>query len=239
MTFGQFIKNQREAKNWTQPEAAAQIGIEQSYLSKLENNKAVPSPESFDKLMQAYEFDMAAVGQQVTDTELHKLKDIAQVRDLIVNHKKRSERTRRSWLLAGLLALMVGSALTAYGTVIKDAKVGTFLYESKGWIKQGEPPFLFAEMPEYRSFVPRMQNVAYREHIRQHPLFARLDYKQIRSPQYLGAYYDVEEKGKLRRFAFVGRDRTAAIPVAFYTSISFGAMLLAGAMGAFFVSRRW
>ncbi|MFC6979139.1 helix-turn-helix domain-containing protein [Microbulbifer taiwanensis] len=141
MTFGQFIKNQREAKNWTQPEAAAQIGIEQSYLSKLENNKAVPSPESFDKLMQAYEFDMAAVGQQVTDTELHKLKDIAQVRDLIVNHKKRSERTRRSWLLAGLLALMVGSALTAYGTVIKDAKVGTFLYESKGWIKQGNRRF--------------------------------------------------------------------------------------------------
>ncbi|MBB3060360.1 helix-turn-helix domain-containing protein [Microbulbifer rhizosphaerae] len=239
MTFGEFIKTRREAKNWTQPEASAQIGIEQSYLSKLENNKAIPSPESFDKLMQAYEFDMAAIGRQVTDAELQKLKDIAQVRDFIVSHKKRSERARRSWLLVGLLALMVGSALTAYGIVIKDARVSTYLYESKGLTKEGEPPYLFAEMPDYRTFTEFMKAKMLREELKQNPLFPRLDFKQVYSPRYLGEYYDVGEEGQLRRFALVRRDHTAAAPVAFYMSISLGAMLLAGAMGAFFVSRRW
>lgn len=36
MKFGEYLKNQRTELGWTQPDAAAKAGIEQSYLSKLE-----------------------------------------------------------------------------------------------------------------------------------------------------------------------------------------------------------
>ncbi len=47
MKFGEYLKSQRDARGWTQPMAAEKIGIEQSYLSKLETGKASPSDEMF------------------------------------------------------------------------------------------------------------------------------------------------------------------------------------------------
>ncbi len=87
MKFGQFIKAQREAKKWTQPHAAEVIGIEQSYLSKIENNKAIPSAEIFDQLMVAYEFDINKIGAEISESELSKLKEIVLIRDFIINQK--------------------------------------------------------------------------------------------------------------------------------------------------------
>jgi len=43
MNFGERIKQLRTERNMTQPQLAEAIGIEQSYLSKLENDKSVPS----------------------------------------------------------------------------------------------------------------------------------------------------------------------------------------------------
>lgn len=43
MNFGEKLKRIRTEKNLTQPRFAEAIGIEQSYLSKLENDKSQPS----------------------------------------------------------------------------------------------------------------------------------------------------------------------------------------------------
>lgn len=51
MTLGQQIKTLRVEKNLSQPELANAIGIEQSYLSKLENDKSTPSNDIFRKLL--------------------------------------------------------------------------------------------------------------------------------------------------------------------------------------------
>ncbi len=40
MRFGEKLKELRNEKEWTQPEMAEAIGIEQSYWSKLENGKS-------------------------------------------------------------------------------------------------------------------------------------------------------------------------------------------------------
>ncbi|OIQ45972.1 MAG: hypothetical protein BM565_12540, partial [Gammaproteobacteria bacterium MedPE] len=53
MTLGQRIKQLRVDKELNQPELAGAMGIEQSYLSKLENDKAFPSDEMFEKLLTA------------------------------------------------------------------------------------------------------------------------------------------------------------------------------------------
>ena len=47
MNFGEKLKQIRTQKNLTQPQMAEAIGIEQSYLSKLENDKSIPSAEMF------------------------------------------------------------------------------------------------------------------------------------------------------------------------------------------------
>ncbi|MDQ2077737.1 helix-turn-helix domain-containing protein [Marinimicrobium sp. ABcell2] len=41
MTLGERLRQLRTEKSWTQPQAAETIGIEQSYLSKLENDNVV------------------------------------------------------------------------------------------------------------------------------------------------------------------------------------------------------
>ncbi len=57
MKFGLFIRNCRDKLEWTQPEAALKIQIEQSYLSKLETGKSYPSEEVFDKPVEVYQIN--------------------------------------------------------------------------------------------------------------------------------------------------------------------------------------
>lgn len=54
MTLGNRIKQLRQANNLSQPEFAEKAGIEQSYLSKLENDKSLPSNDIFRGLLSAF-----------------------------------------------------------------------------------------------------------------------------------------------------------------------------------------
>ena len=50
MQFGEKLKQLRQERNLTQPDLADKLGIEQSWLSKLENDKCHPSSELLGKL---------------------------------------------------------------------------------------------------------------------------------------------------------------------------------------------
>lgn len=52
--LGMELKRLRSDKKWTQAFAAREIGIQQSYLSKLENGQFIPSPEVLEKLSSCY-----------------------------------------------------------------------------------------------------------------------------------------------------------------------------------------
>ena len=51
MTLGEQLKKLRNAKDLSQPDLANIAGIEQSYLSKLENDKSIPSNDISRKLL--------------------------------------------------------------------------------------------------------------------------------------------------------------------------------------------
>ncbi len=53
MKLGEKIKQLRNNEGLTQPELAAKANIEQSYLSKLENDKSSPSFEVIEKISNA------------------------------------------------------------------------------------------------------------------------------------------------------------------------------------------
>ena len=57
MKLGERIKQLRNDAELTQPELAVKAGIEQSYLSKLENEKSTPSFEILTKIASAFEMD--------------------------------------------------------------------------------------------------------------------------------------------------------------------------------------
>ncbi|KPZ53136.1 helix-turn-helix protein [Pseudoalteromonas sp. P1-13-1a] len=52
--LGMELKRLRANKKWTQAFAAREIGIQQSYLSKLENGQFIPSAEVIEKLKLCY-----------------------------------------------------------------------------------------------------------------------------------------------------------------------------------------
>ena len=57
------LQKLRKEKGWTQAIAAREIGIQQSYLSKLENGKLLPSEDVYEKIAQAYGIDKATFKQ--------------------------------------------------------------------------------------------------------------------------------------------------------------------------------
>ncbi len=238
MTFGEFLKQQREAKDWKQPEAAEKIAIEQSYLSKLENNKAIPSPDVFDRLLKVYQFSIQQISEQVQSSELEKLKDIVVIREFIVSTQQRRDKDKRRFLVVGTVASMLGAFLLALGIATKGHVRLDYIYESKGVVKDSESIYTFSPMPYHREFARKMSTERSREQLKKKALFNRLDYKQVTSTEDKGAFYDQKVEGGTRRFHQVdSRIKTSVMP--FYLGVSFGVMFLVGGLNLFYVSRRW
>ena len=59
MEFSKKLIQLRKEKGWTQAVAARNIDIQQSYLSKLENGRYIPSEEVIEKLCKAYKVPRA------------------------------------------------------------------------------------------------------------------------------------------------------------------------------------
>ena len=62
-SFGQFIKAEREKREWTQTEFGARIGINTSAISRIENGSQKFSKSKLEKLSELFEMDL----QTVTD----------------------------------------------------------------------------------------------------------------------------------------------------------------------------
>lgn len=251
MTLGEFLRSQRDAKQWTQPEAAQAIEIEQSYLSKLENNKAVPSADIFDKLMAAYQFTMEQINEAVQGSEFDKLKEIAVVRAFILSTKKRQDKDKRRFLLLGLLMSMLGAFLLSLGIVMHDHQEVAYHYESKGVIKLNESEYLFTEIPEYKRFDRVMKvdedsntanvfsdGVKSKRRLIQDPLFQRLDFQHKVVDKDLGEFFMQAVDGGQRRYYKISTRRPSN-KLPFYLGVSLGAMLLIGSLSVFYISRRW
>ena len=72
MNFGEKIKQLRTEKNLTQPQLAEAIGIEQSYLSKLENDKSIPSADIFQAILKALSVDVGHFLEGIDEKIIHR-----------------------------------------------------------------------------------------------------------------------------------------------------------------------
>lgn|SRR5690606_4609551 len=59
LQIGDRLKALRKSNNLTTSELANKINISQSYLSRFENNKAIPDIEMLDRILHALDSDLA------------------------------------------------------------------------------------------------------------------------------------------------------------------------------------
>ena len=69
MSFNENLRTLRLARGLTQPALAEKAGIEQSYLSKLENGRSRPSEDVLTRIAQALDVKTEALTQNGDETE--------------------------------------------------------------------------------------------------------------------------------------------------------------------------
>ena len=232
MQFGDYLKRQRENKGWNQPEAAAKIEIEQSYLSKLETGKSYPSEEVFTRLIKAYEIDLTKLPELLTSRELVKLRDIQQIRALLLDREVKARRASRGWLLGGLAMLMLGGGSLGLSSLAQDRDVEIYDYESPGILLESEPIDAFDIVHDSR------YSAEDEEYARRLEMTKRMDPLFVSSTERHGdGYFETLENGR-RYFAHRRTDTiTHHSPLRwfFIPALAF----LFGAVGCFFISFRW
>ena len=246
MKFGDYIRQKRESAGWAQPEAAAKIDIEQSYLSKLETGKSYPSNDIFRRLEAAYSLDMDDMGRKVFSAELDKLREISSVRALVLARQTSETKYLRSWLAAGMAMLMLGSGFVVYESNqgLKGKSINK--YESPGIIREGEPVQIFARLAEREEV---------RDHLRLNILMGdstaelpdenlgesysdRLSYDLLNLEENLGPVFVKQVPGGRRRYEFkvhVSYEYSTRNNARF----ALGVALVMGSFACFYISRRW
>ncbi|QTH71903.1 helix-turn-helix domain-containing protein [Pseudoalteromonas xiamenensis] len=145
MTFGQYIKQLRTDKAYSQPELALKMNVEQSYLSKLENDKSVPSNDVFRKLLAALDMDIAAFMQGIKSSGMrHELRQIPDIEMWSRAHSNKQQLSRKQWLSAAIISISFGGALLFSGHEKIFFPETQYEYVSAGVLLDGEPLQVFA-----------------------------------------------------------------------------------------------
>lgn len=226
MKFGNYIRQIREKNGWTQPEAAARANIEQSYLSKLETGKSYPSEDIFERLITAYDMNPETLCRSVFSAELDKLRDIKQVRSIVLSRQQSESRLMRGWLIAGLVMVMLGGGMLGLAASIPSTSATSYLYRSEGVIKDGESPMTFEFL------------AAGRPDKDQNTLSDRIDYDFKTLEKSHGKHFIEQVEGGFRKYTLYDTKEDHH-PTAISWHYSLGFMFLFGGFACFYIARRW
>ncbi|MBA17438.1 MAG: hypothetical protein CMN73_13950 [Sphingomonas sp.] len=215
MKFGDYLKNKRSERGWTQPEAAARAKIEQSYLSKLENGKSIPSGEIYDRLVAAYGIDPDDMIGVLFPAELDRLREIDALRDVLLERSRAAVETPRRLLLAGLAALVIGGGFVGFSNVDQASTVLQYTYQSRGVIA--------ANAPEDSEIAPGAAGAEEQTKF----------LTQMRGPMF------TEQVPNGRRVWMLVGSNEIHRPARYRWALIPGIALIIGGLGCFFVAWRW
>lgn len=166
MKFGDYLRQLRLQRGWTQPQAATRVGIEQSYLSKLETGKSIPSSEIYDKLVSAYDLAANDMLEILFPAELDRLREIDSLRPFMLAQSNRRRAIPRRWLSAGLAGLALGGGFCGLSMIDRAHEIAAYTYMSDGVLTQGasleaEP----AARSEQTRFITQMRGPIFTESV--------------------------------------------------------------------------
>ena len=191
MNVGERIRQLRTERNLTQPQLAEAIGIEQSYLSKLENDKSVPSADIFQAILKGFAMDAAAFLQGIDERIVHReLRQIPEVANHINSGVTERVHSIRRWLFGSAAACVVGLSLVVAGYRGLLFSNQQYSYFSPGVILPGEPSNIFST---YADFLRRRYWAHEITDVEQNKLEAEFNMKRIRMDFLLSDTYRGEE----------------------------------------------
>lgn len=144
MTLGEQFKKIRAEKGLSQPELAELAGIEQSYLSKLENDKSLPSSEVLRKLVKAFKLTVAELiapldksyikSNLLVISDIEQLYQQASVKQL--NRQRKFLYMASAFIVFAVTLFYIGYAKQVFNEILYE-------YRSDGVILAGEPNDVF------------------------------------------------------------------------------------------------
>lgn len=144
MQFGEKLKQLRQERNLTQPDLADKLGIEQSWLSKLENDKCHPSSELLDKISQVFGLSLDQLLHDLEpDFVRNHLAALPEVRGLLQQKKYQLVHNAKRWLLAAAMSMTVGITLFIAGKNNLVFNDQMYIYQSPGVLYTSEPEQLY------------------------------------------------------------------------------------------------
>ena len=196
MKFGDKLKALRNDKAWTQPELAEAIGIEQSYLSKLENDKSLPSNDMFVRILEVFALDVGDLVDDLEQSNKNQLRQLPEVADYFHRQKQLIIGNRRRWMLSSAALLALGAALIYAGSVHLFFSDIVYQYISRGVVLEGESKEIF-ENPHMTipDSIEQKQRVAFMDSIK-----ARIDEEFVLASDFRGDVYNIGVKGGSRTF---------------------------------------
>ena len=151
MKFGEKIKQLRNDKNLTQPQLAESMGIEQSYLSKLENDKSMPSNDVLNRILDVFEIDLGDLVGGLDQGTRNQLRHIPDVADHFNRQKQLLIGNRQRWLLTSALLFSIGIALVYAGNAHLFFSDMMYQYKSGGVVLEGESKEIFRDAEHFIS----------------------------------------------------------------------------------------
>ncbi len=233
MKLGEKIKLLRTEKELTQPELAQKAGIEQSYLSKLENDKAVPSFDILNRISMALEttgMDLIdTLSQSYVEDNLSHIPEVAA--EYAAIKYKQEVRMKRRFIIASLtIVLGIGAMYVGYKNLV--FLESTYKYQSDGIVKDGENILQFQER-QIREISETLEENKQRL-IKNRERFDRVFYI---SNDYLGNDLIRNVEGGKRYYDYVGNNTYKKIGNDFI--LVFGIMLVFSGLFAFLYNIRF
>ncbi len=206
MYFGEKLRRLRQERNWTQPDLAEKLGVEQSWLSKIENDKSPPSSELLEKIAAAFGLELPALLDGLDpDYVAGTLSSLPEVRGIMQQNKFRVVHKSRNWIMAGSISFALGIAMLVAGASQFFFTNELYRYNSEGIIYATEPETLFNGRDDIiQSIAFSDRSVAsgvspYREYEaeeiisqKQLELAQRENTHQILSQEYVGSFFQEE-----------------------------------------------
>jgi len=204
MNFGDKVRQLRKDKNLTQPELAEAMGIEQSYLSKLENGKSLPSNDVLNRILDVFAIEVGDLVDDLDQGVRNQLRQIPDVGDHFNHQKQMMIGNRRRWLLMSSVLVAVGVAMIYAGSVHLFFSNIVYDYVSYGIVLEGESKELFEEQR-----IPLGVDHETSNSIR-NAIMDRVDEDYMRSEQYAGHIFNVPVEGGSRTYRL--RNKTEIDP---------------------------
>ena len=196
MRFGEKLKELRNEKEWTQPEMAEAIGIEQSYWSKLENDKSLPSNDIFIRILEVFGLDIADLVDDMDQSNKNQLRKLPEVADYYHRQKQLIIGNRQRWLFGSAVLVALGSAFIYAGNVHLFFSDVVYQYKSYGVILEAESKEIFRRPHlSISEAAERDERAKFMDAIR-----VRVDEEYLLTSDFRGNVYNLEVGGGSRTY---------------------------------------